>query len=106
MDRHSTALPLLVLAAALLLLAAGGAPLLAQDPQARPAEPAAYELSWWTIDGGGTVDSSGGPYTLSGTAGQPDARGMIGGPYHLTGGFWSGLGVAMPYGIYLPLTLR
>ena len=31
-----------------------------------------YEISWYTIDGGG-VRSSGGPYTLTGTIGQPDA---------------------------------
>lgn len=31
-----------------------------------------YEISWYTIDGGGG-SSSGGPYTLVGTIGQPDA---------------------------------
>ena len=48
-----------------------------------------YDLSWYTIDGGGGT-SSGGPYTLSGTIGQPDAGGpLAGGSYTLTGGFWS-----------------
>jgi hypothetical protein len=48
-----------------------------------------YDLSWYTIDGGGGT-SSGGSYTLSGTIGQPDAGGpMVGGSYSLTGGFWS-----------------
>jgi len=48
-----------------------------------------YDLSWSTIDGGGGT-SSGGPYTLSGTIGQPDAGGpMVGGSYSLVGGFWS-----------------
>ena len=50
-----------------------------------------YDLSWSTVDGGGSI-SSGGSYTLSGTIGQPDARNhpqaMSGGTYRLTGGFW------------------
>jgi len=33
-----------------------------------------YEISWYTIDGGGGT-SSGGPYKLTGTIGQPDAGG-------------------------------
>jgi len=48
-----------------------------------------YELSWSTIDGGGGT-SSGGPYTLTGTIGQPDAGAMSGGGYELLGGFWPG----------------
>jgi hypothetical protein len=48
-----------------------------------------YELSWYTIDGGGGR-SSGGPYTLTGTIGQPDAAWSKGGDYELLGGFWPG----------------
>jgi hypothetical protein len=48
-----------------------------------------YEISWYTIDGGGGT-SSGGPYTLTGTIGQPDAGWSIGGIYELLGGFWLG----------------
>ena len=48
-----------------------------------------YELSWYTIDGGGGR-SSGGPYTLMGTIGQPDAAWSSGGNYELLGGFWPG----------------
>ncbi|NIP54591.1 MAG: hypothetical protein GWN67_21130 [Phycisphaerae bacterium] len=48
-----------------------------------------YELSWYTIDGGGGR-SSGGPYTLTGTIGQPDAAYSKGGNYELLGGFWPG----------------
>ena len=48
-----------------------------------------YELSWYTIDGGGGT-SSGGPYELSGTIGQPDADYLDGGQYELLGGFWVG----------------
>lgn len=37
-----------------------------------------YAISWSTIDGGGG-ESSGGPYVLMGTIGQPDAGAMSGG---------------------------
>ncbi len=50
---------------------------------------AGYEISWHTIDGGGGT-SSGGPYVLSGTIGQPDAAYSAGGQYELLGGFWPG----------------
>jgi hypothetical protein len=47
-----------------------------------------YDLSWFTIDAGGGT-STGGPYSLSGTVGQPDAGSpMTGGQYSLIGGFW------------------
>jgi hypothetical protein len=64
-----------------------------------------YDLSWSTVDGGGG-ESSGGGYTLMGTAGQPDAGPLLsGGGYTLTGGFWPG---AMSGGgkIHLPVILR
>lgn len=48
-----------------------------------------YELSWYTIDGGGG-QSSGGAYTLTGTIGQADAAWSSGGSYELLGGFWPG----------------
>jgi len=48
-----------------------------------------YEISWYTIDGGGGR-SSGGPYTLMGTIGQPDAAYSAGGHFELLGGFWPG----------------
>jgi hypothetical protein len=48
-----------------------------------------YELSWYTIDGGGGR-STGGPYTLTGTIGQPDAAYSRSGNYELLGGFWPG----------------
>jgi len=62
-----------------------------------------YDLSWWTVDGGGHTFSSGGDYSLGGTIGQPDA-GLLAGPgYQLSGGFWTGGGL---YRVYLPLVLR
>lgn len=46
-----------------------------------------YEISWFTVDGGGGA-SSGGAYSVSGTIGQPDAGVMNGGSYSIVGGFW------------------
>ena len=46
-----------------------------------------YRIDWHTINGGGGT-SSGGPYSLSGTIGQPDAGTLGGGDYVLEGGFW------------------
>ena len=65
---------------------------------------ATYDLSWWTVDGGGQTFSTGGDYTLSGTGGQPDAGVLEGNGYTLTGGFWGG--AAAQYNVYLPLVVR
>ena len=48
-----------------------------------------YELSWYTIDGGGGR-SSGGQYELLSTIGQPDAAWSSGGNFELLGGFLPG----------------
>jgi hypothetical protein len=68
-----------------------------------------YDLSWWTLDGGGGVVSGGG-FSLSGTAGQPEAGAILtGGDYTLASAFWLNTGArtdAVEYGIYLPLVLR
>ena len=64
-----------------------------------------YDLSWWTVDGGGG-DSVGTGYSISGSIGQADAsQQLTGGDYSLRGGFWVGTGGAQ-YDIYLPLVLR
>ncbi|MFK7885001.1 MAG: GC-type dockerin domain-anchored protein [Phycisphaerales bacterium] len=48
-----------------------------------------YEITAWTIDGGGVVNATGGVYSLSGTVGQPDAGPIqTGGTFELAGGFW------------------
>jgi hypothetical protein len=91
------------LAACLGLLLAGGA--LAQPGDEMPR--AGYDLTWWTVDGGGGTLASGPGYALSGTAGQPDA-GLLSGPgYRLAGGFWpggpGGLGI---YRVFLPAVVR
>lgn len=68
-----------------------------------------YDLSWFTMDGGGG-QSSNGSYTLAGTAGQPDVgAALTGGGYTLAGGFWGVGGAAGGsdvYHIYLPYILR
>jgi len=63
-----------------------------------------YDLSWWTVDGGGGTFSSGPGYLLGGTIGQPDT-GVLSGPgYVLAGGFWQSGGNV--YHVYLPLVMR
>jgi hypothetical protein len=47
-----------------------------------------YAIDWYKVAGGGGT-STGGVYSVSGTAGQPDAGTMTGGSYGLVGGFWS-----------------
>ena len=65
-----------------------------------------YDLSWWTVDGGGgTLSDRASGYALSGTAGQPDAATWQGEGYGLAGGFWGGA-VPVEYAVYLPLVLR
>ncbi len=63
-----------------------------------------YNLTWSTINNGGSTRSESGSYTLSGTIGQIDAGVLSGGAYTLTGGFWSG--AALRYSLHLPMVLR
>jgi hypothetical protein len=69
-----------------------------------------YDLSWWTVDGGGDTFSQGGSYSLGGTAGQPHAGVLMdGGSYTLAGGFWGSGGLAEgpeSSDIYLPIILK
>ena len=72
-----------------------------------------FELSWFTIDGGGGT-SSGGNFSLSGTSGQPDAGSMSNGGFSLKGGFWvprieptiEPTPIPGSHDIYLPLTIK
>lgn len=50
-----------------------------------------FELTRYTIDGGGVMRSTGGDFELSGTIGQPDAGVSAGGEFELNGGFWFAL---------------
>jgi len=100
----------LVLGAGVLLLSVG---LIALAQAAVSADRglvgSGYELSWWTVDGGGytRLASSGGGYEMGGTIGQPDAGVLAGGGYTLGGGFWQGgATVGDTVRIYLPLVLR
>jgi hypothetical protein len=81
-------------------LALRGLPAGAQQPEQ------VYTLDWWTVDGGGATFSTGGGYSLGGTAGQPDAGVLTGGGYTLGGGFWKGGLPTGAYRIYLPLVMR
>lgn len=65
---------------------------------------ASYDLSWWTVDGGGS-NLSGGSYALDGTIGQPDAGTLQGGVYGLDGGFWGGMGQTNST-VFLPVVVR
>jgi hypothetical protein len=70
------------------------------------AQSSAYDIPWWTVDGGGGFSSDGGGvYSLAGTTGQPDAGPLLsGGSYTLAGGFW--VGGSAQYQIYLPSITR
>ena len=77
----------LLLAIALTLAVAGAA--LAQTGNG-------YDLTWWTVDGGGG-EVQGGGYTLTGTAGQPEPGPVLaGGDYALYSGFWSAASATPP----------
>lgn len=65
--------------------------------------PVGYEISWYTIDGGGVQNLIGGTYSLSGTIGQFDAGAQSGGSYTLNGGYWVEV---FGYRLYLPLILK
>ena len=45
-----------------------------------------FDLSWYSIDGGGGSRMTGGDFSLIGSVGQPDAGEMVGGSFTLTGG--------------------
>ncbi len=69
-----------------------------------------YELSQWTIAGGGG-SSAGGDYELTGTIGQSDTSpAMSGGDYTVVGGFLpgpiSGGSGGIDTTIYLPVILK
>ena len=64
-----------------------------------------YEISFYTIDGGGST-SSGDVYEVTGAIGQHDAskEAISGGDYSLFGGFWSG--GFLDHLIFIPLILK
>ena len=89
---------------AVALLACALIVLLLAAPRASSQTGGAYDLTWNTIDGGGTTFATGGGYELGGTIGQADAGVMSGGAYVLGDGFWSG--AFGKQNIYLPAIRR
>jgi hypothetical protein len=90
---------LILLALALIALSSG-----ARAPGGDTAQ--GYDLSRWTVDGGGGSVGAG-TYRVVGTIGQPDAGpALTAGGYTLVGGFWSGVSSLERYPLYLPLLLR
>ena len=66
-----------------------------------------FSVPWHTVDGGGgTSTSADGRFSVSGTAGQPDASGPLtsaDGRFRVTGGFWQAemtfCGCTLGYGL-------
>ena len=99
------------LAGALLLAGVGLLLALSRPSGARSRQ--SLDLSWWTVDGGGStfveggMRSASGALSLSGTAGQPDAGQMGGGACELESGFLpGGQTFRQPRFLYLPAILR
>jgi hypothetical protein len=59
------------------------------SPPAEVKVLAPYDMSWWSVDGGGGA-SSGGVFALTGAIGQPDAGLARACGIVLEGGMWSG----------------
>ena len=56
---------------------------------AAPAAAQPWSVNWNTVDDGGATFSTGGPYSVGGTIGQPDAGSCTNATYFVAGGFWS-----------------
>jgi hypothetical protein len=54
-----------------------------------------WDLSWFSVDGGGATFSAGGEWELGGTIAQPDAARLTAGEWVLNGGFWYEAGPAV-----------
>jgi len=94
----------LLVAVVFVFLALGLGPARAAPvPRADTQAGSGYDLTWSTIDGGGSM-SIGGGYALNGAIGQPDAGVSSGRGYTLLGGFWGG--AAVQYNIYLPVVIK
>jgi len=60
-----------------------------ENPPPAPKLLQSYDLSWWSVDGGGG-SSSGGAFAVTGSLGQTDAGSATGCGTALAGGVWSG----------------
>ena len=87
-----------ILIVALLLCLSSSLPVLSQVG-------GGYDLTWWTVDGGGLLGLGGG-CSLHGTIGQADADTLSGGEYTLAGGFWGGSAPPAPPAnrVFLPVS--
>ena len=47
-----------------------------------------YEMTWYTVDGGGVTAATGGDCQVGATVGQPEMTVQIGGDYTVESGFW------------------
>ena len=71
-----------------------------------------FDLTWWTLDGGGGgLESADGKYALEGTIGQPDVSPELrgGDGFKLVGGFWGGAleqVIEHSYHVFLPLVMK
>ncbi len=57
-----------------------------------------WSVDWYSIDGGGSLQTTGGDWSLSATIGQTDATSsaaLAGGGWQLTGGFWAVLATSI-----------
>ncbi len=64
-----------------------------------------FTIDWFSIDGGGAMNSTGERFSVVGTIGQPDAGPtMSGGNFSMAGGFWSLIAVVQTSGAP-PLTI-
>jgi len=70
------------------------------------AQSGGFDLSWFSVDGGGTAASEGGEFSLASTIGQPDAGTLSGGEFALSGGFQMKPQVQGSSFVFLPLVLR
>lgn len=70
------------------------------------AQPMAFSLPWWTVDGGGGRSESAN-FSLEGTIGQAEAGAeMQSLSYSLSGGFWAGGEAPHSERIYLPVVVN
>ena len=62
-----------------------------RDDGARAPRGSGLTIDWYTVDGGGKMNTAAGQMELSGTIAQADAGvTMTGGEFSVTGGFWVG----------------
>lgn len=105
--RHRN-LPVLAGLLVALALVAANVRVTSAGPAAAPRA-ATYDISWYTVAGGGGQDLTGRTFSLKGTAGQSDASAASGGSFAIDGGFWiqvDSLVSSIDYKLYLPLIRR